>query len=98
MKSIDIFSLLNLSNPKVIDIRDNYKYSLGTIPGAINVPYLFLVTNPENYLNKSDTYYLMCDYGNTSLRCGLELSEMGYNVINVSLGYKGYLDYKERRL
>ena len=69
MKSIDIFSLLKLNNPRVIDIRDSYKYSLGSIKGAINVPYLFLITNPSNYLNKSETYYLLCDSGNTSFRC-----------------------------
>ena len=56
MKSIDIFNLMNISNPRIIDIRDNYKYSLGTIPGSINVPYLFLVTNPSNYLSKNDVY------------------------------------------
>lgn len=91
MKSIDIFSLMQISNPKVIDIRDNYKYNLGSIPGSINVPYLFLVTNPSNYLNKNETYYLLCDSGSTSLRCGLELTEMGYNVINISGGYNSYI-------
>ena len=95
MKSIDIFDLLKISNPKIIDIRDSYKYNLGTIPGAVNVPYLFLVTNPSNYLSKSDTYYLLCDYGNTSYRCGLELSDMGYDVINISLGYEGYIKRRQ---
>jgi rhodanese-related sulfurtransferase len=94
MKSIDIFDLMNISNPRIIDIRDNYKYGLGTIPGSINVPYLFLVTNPGNYLNKKEIYYLLCDSGNTSLRCSLELSGMGYNVINIDGGYNSYLKYK----
>lgn len=94
MKSIDIFDLMKISNPKIIDIRDSFKYSLGTIPGAVNVPYLFLVTNPGNYLNKSETYYLLCDYGNTSYRCCLELMDEGYSVINISFGYEGY---KKRR-
>ena len=26
MNSIDIFSLMKISNPKIIDIRDNYTY------------------------------------------------------------------------
>jgi len=94
MKSIDIFSLMKITNPKIIDIRDNYKYNLGTIPGAINVPYLFLVTNPNNYLNKNEVYYLLCDSGNTSFRCCLELIENGYNVINISGGYNNYLKMK----
>ena len=95
MNSIDIFSLMKISNPKVIDIRDNYTYNLGTIPGAINVPYLFLVTNPDNYLNKNNRYYLLCDSGNSSLRCSLELLSKGYDVVNISGGYKEYLKYKK---
>lgn len=95
MKSIDIFDLLKISNPKIIDIRDNFKYNLGTIPGAVNIPYLFLVNNPGEYLNKYDTYYLLCDYGNTSYRCGLELTDIGYNVINISLGYEGYIKRRQ---
>jgi len=94
MKSIDILNLMNVTNPRIIDIRDNYKYNLGSIPGSINVPYLFLTTNPSNYLNKSDTYYLLCDSGSTSLRCCLELFDMGYNVINISGGYNSYVKLK----
>ena len=95
MKSIDIFDLLKISNPKIIDIRDNFKYNLGTIPGAVNIPYLFLVTNPGEYLNKYDTYYLLCDYGNTSYRCVLELTDIGYNVINISLVYEVYIKRRQ---
>jgi rhodanese-related sulfurtransferase len=96
MNNIDIFNLMNISNPRIIDIRDNYKYSLGSIPGSINVPYLFLVTNPSNYMNKKETYYLLCDSGRTSYRCCLELVDYGYDVINVDGGYNAYLRYKEK--
>ena len=87
---------MNISNPRIIDIRDNYKYSLGSIPGSINVPYLFLVTNPSNYMNKKEKYYLLCDSGRTSYRCCLELVDYGYDVVNVDGGYNAYLRYKEK--
>lgn len=96
MNNIDIFNLMNISNPRIIDIRDNYKYSLGSIPGSINVPYLFLVTNPGNYMNKKEKYYLLCDSGRTSYRCCLELVDYGYDVVNVDGGYNAYLRYKEK--
>jgi len=95
MNSIDIFSLKKISNPKIIDIRDNYYYNLGSIPGAINVPYLFLVTNPDNYINKKTRYYLLCDSGSSSLKCCLELGPMGYDVVNIIGGYKDYLKYEK---
>ncbi len=93
MKSIDVFSLLQMNNPRIIDIRDNYRYNLGSIPGAINVPYLLLVMKPDFYLNKKETYYILCDSGHTSLRCCLELLDLGYDVVNIEGGYRAY---KER--
>ena len=36
----------------IIDIRDNYLYKLGSIPTSKNIPANFLITNPDNYLNK----------------------------------------------
>ena len=95
MNSIDIFSLMKISNPKIIDIRDDYSYKLGSIPGSVSVPYLFLMTNPDNYINKSNKYYILCNSGSSSLRCCLELNSMGYNVVNVLGGYKEYLKYKK---
>ena len=97
MRSIDIFNLMNLTNPRIIDIRDNYKYNLGTIPGSINIPYLFLVTNPIEYLNMDETYYLLCDFGNTSMRCCLELIDRGYNVFNIDGGYESYIKYMNNK-
>ncbi len=94
MKSIDVSSLSKLNNPKIIDIRDNYKYNLGNIPNSVNIPYLFLITNPREYLNKNDTYYILCESGNTSLRCVLELLELGYDVVNIEGGYNSYLKNK----
>jgi len=93
MNSIDIFSLMKISNPKIIDVRDNSSYKIGTIPNSINVPYLFLVTNPDSYLDIHNKYYLLCDSGNLSMRCCLELNSKGYDVVNIIGGYKEYLKY-----
>ena len=57
-----------IPNVKIIDIRDNYKYNVGNIPTSKNVPANFLLTNPDNYLNYIDKYYIYCEYGSTSSR------------------------------
>lgn len=75
---------------KIIDIRDNYKYNLGNIPTSKNVPASFILTNPENYLNLEDKYYIYCEYGSTSSRVCNILKNKGYNVINVLGGYNDY--------
>lgn len=74
----------------IIDIRDNYKYNLGSIPTSVNIPAKFLINNPELYLKKDTTYYLCCDYGNTSKRLCNILRNLGYSVINITGGFNEY--------
>jgi len=38
MNEISIYKLLTLNNPKIIDIRDKYSYSMGNLKNSINIP------------------------------------------------------------
>lgn len=91
MNEISINNLINLSNPKIIDIRDNYSYQQGHIKNAINIPYYSLLSNYSIYLNKQDTYYLYCDYGHQSMEISRRLNLFGYHTFYVK---EGYLDFK----
>ncbi len=75
---------------KIIDIRDNYQFNLGSIPTSINIPMNFLITNPNIYLNKNDTYYLYCEHGSNSKTACNYLTKLGYKVINVLGGFSEY--------
>lgn len=75
---------------RIIDIRDNYQFNLGSIPTSINIPMNFLLTNPDVYLNKNNTYYLYCEYGNRSKSVCNKLYQKGYNVVNVIGGFSEY--------
>ena len=77
----------------IIDIRDNYIYNLGNIPSSKNVPYNFLILNPEDYLNKDQTYYIYCGMGINSIKACSVLSNKGYKVINVLGGYNEYISH-----
>ena len=91
MDNITILKLKSLiPGAKIIDIRDNYQYNLGNIPTSKNVPANFLTTNPNVYLNFEDTYYIYCEFGNTSKKVCDELKRKGYNVVNVIGGYNEY--------
>lgn len=79
-----------ISKVKIIDIRDNYQYNMGSIPTSVNIPAQFLLTNPDLYLQKDNTYYIYCEYGKTSISVGNELRKRGYNIINVTGGYNQY--------
>ncbi len=75
----------------IIDIRSRSKYNLNHIPGAINIEAIELLSNPSRYLNKSDIYYLYCDFGNTSRIVVNKLNNMGYNTVNIEGGFNNYL-------
>ena len=52
MNEISIHELVNLTNPHIIDIRDNFTYNSGHIKNAINIPYYSLLSNYSMYLKK----------------------------------------------
>ncbi len=89
--SIDELKRILNNNINLIDTRNSYKYSLGTIRGAINIPTEELLYNYQKYLKKGKIYYVFCDTGSSSLRLSNILNSMGYNVYNIEGGYKRYL-------
>lgn len=79
-----------IPNVRIIDIRDKYQYNLGNIPTSKNIPKNFLLSNPSEYLNFNDIYYIYCQYGSTSAKVCNELNKKGYKVVNVIGGYNEY--------
>lgn len=75
----------------IIDIRNQKKYYLGHLDGAINISYYDLMLYPSKYLNKNDTYYIYCDTGTNSKLLVNRLKLQGYNCVNIEGGYNNYL-------
>lgn len=78
----------------LIDIREPYEYKTGKIKTAKNIPMANLLGEPDKYLDKQKTYYIMCQSGGRSLRTAKMLANRGYNVINVSGGMGSYVGTK----
>ncbi len=87
MDTISIYDLKKISNPIIIDIRDNYSYSISHVKGAINIPYYNLLNNYSHYLNKNNRYYLYCEEGRQSLEISRRLNAFGYNTMSISGGF-----------
>lgn len=85
---LDIDKLLPQAN--IVDIRDKYQYYLGHLPNATNIPYIYLIMTPENYLNRDEQYYFYCEHGEKSRRICLHLQELGYHAIDLVGGYEEY--------
>ena len=64
MNTISLNELKKISNPIIIDIRDNYSYSISHIKNSINIPYYNLLNNFSHYLNKNNINYII--YRNTN--------------------------------
>lgn len=97
VKSVNVNNLDGmLLQINLIDIREPFEVKTGTLKGAKNIPMDKLLTNPEKYLNKEKEYYIMCQSGMRSSRTSKQLSNLGYNVINVSGGMGSYAGTKRK--
>lgn len=93
IKEIDQIYINTNGQNMLIDIRDKYEYILGNIKGSINIPYNYLILIPENYLNFNTTYYIYCDSGSKSRRLCIELTQLGYHVVDLIGGYNHYIGF-----
>ncbi len=79
---------------ELIDIREPHEYKSGSIKTAKNIPMGNLLENPEKYLMKDKTYYIMCQSGVRSGRTTKVLEKQGYQVVNVAGGMGSYVGTK----
>lgn len=70
----------------LIDVREDYEFKAGHIPGAINIP-LGNITKIDYSLDKTIIVY--CKSGNRSNQAAIKLKNMGYNVKDMG----GILDW-----
>ncbi len=80
-----------LGNIDLIDIREPYEYQRGCLKTARNVPMGDLLKEPDRYLNREKTCYIMCQSGARSARTCSMLLKQGYDVVNVAGGFGSYV-------
>lgn len=91
MKSISISELQKIDNKIVIDVREVAEVKSGGYPGAINLPLSILPVKYGDVLDKSQTYYILCQGGGRSAQACMYLANLGYDVVNVQGGYMAYI-------
>lgn len=80
---IKISEIENKNN--IIDIRTSTEFNEFNIGGR-NITRMNLLKNPEYYLDKNNTYYIVCNKGVLSLSCSKILNALGYNCYSVAGG------------
>jgi len=74
----------------IIDIRESFLYKTKNIIGSKNIPYQYLLINPDDYLDKNNVYYIICEYGLKSEMVSNILNKNGYKTHSISGGIKDY--------
>lgn len=90
-KTVDINDMDKFSGEvELIDIREPFEYEFGSFEVAKNIPMGMLLSEPEKYLCKDRTYYILCQSGARSkITTGL-LKKDGYDVVDVIGGIDSY--------
>lgn len=90
----DIDNLIGEIN--LIDIREPFEYRRGSLTTAKNIPMGELLDEPEKYLDKNKEYHIVCQSGARSLRTCNQLSNLGFDVVNVAGGVGSYAGSKRK--
>ena len=81
---IDFFKYYqNNLNFKIIDFSATNEFEEYHIIDAINIPYNLLMEKHHLFMNKYQTYYIICKNGTKSYHATKYLMRLGYNVVNV---------------
>ena len=78
----------------LVDVRTPDEYQMGSIEGALNVP-LDDLRERMGELPKEKPVYLYCQVGLRGYLASRILTQNGYDVFNLSGGYKTYVTAKE---
>ncbi|KRM93122.1 rhodanese-like domain-containing protein [Lentilactobacillus senioris] len=76
---------MQASNLKLIDVREDYEFDEGHVPGALNLPLSQLLSDYQQ-LDTATPYYLICRSGARSANAATFLTQQGYQVTNVTGG------------
>lgn len=76
-------------NEFILDVRETFEISLGTIENSVNIP-LGEIRNRIAEIPKDKTIYAYCQVGLRGYVACRLLTQLGYKCINIDGGYKTY--------
>lgn len=87
MKSVTMkWAKENADKINLIDVRTPAEFNAFHVPNSKNIPLTGLIMNHNQFLNKSDKYYIMCHSGGRSAHAIMMLEEFGYDLVQVDGG------------
>lgn len=88
----------NISEYKIIDVRERKDYNKYHIPGAVNIEFETIMSMSDftEFFSKKDKIVIYCENGGRSLYATAKLGKMGYEVYSLSGGMRMYQKYNYR--
>lgn len=86
---IHVDELEHLDSPRLIDVRTEDEFRLGTIPGATLIP-VDRLRDRLDEIPSNECVVVFCQVGQRGYIATRILQQRGYNVRNLSGGYKAY--------
>lgn len=90
--SVEDFAKLDFSKVTLLDLREKDEVLVAGIDGAINVPFS-QIGSGLSHVPKDLPVYVFCRTGDWSEEVAEILLERGYDVYNVTGGFKAYKEY-----
>jgi rhodanese-related sulfurtransferase len=90
MKNATVTELATTPDRTVIDVREDFEYSAGHAPGAVNIPLHQLRTRLDD-LRELSPVYIICQSGGRSAQATAALTSVGVEAINVEGGTSAWI-------
>lgn len=90
MRTTTVTDVASTPNRTLIDVREDFEYSAGHAPGAVNIPLRRLQDHLDE-LRRAAPVYIICQSGGRSAQATAALSAAGVDAINVDGGTSAWI-------
>lgn len=93
--SVEAFAdSISKAGVQLVDVRTPQEFEEGNIPGSVNIDVMtgHFGEDALKSLDKAHPVAVYCRSGNRSKNAAKVLSMMGYNVVELDCGYKGWVE------
>lgn len=101
IREVDVIGALVMlgQNARVIDVREEYEFLAGSLPGAVNIPrgvLEFKTPDHPSLLDKSAALLIYCRTGGRSALAVQSLQRLGYTAaVSMAGGFEAWIKHHE---
>jgi rhodanese-related sulfurtransferase len=78
---MDLVSIINRADTKIVDVREPYEFEEGHVPGAINIPLSSLLDYVPEFRESGVAVVVYCQNGSRGAQATLLLQTNGFTAV-----------------